>query len=145
MGSDTQLVSCCRCEIGFWVTFWDLHWDLSAFPFTVFLEKSLFPSTVRCGRKSKALPRSGHLLPCLFHFRLSARSTEQVGWGWRWIMVSLGCPAKDSRLFPEGDLETMMDLKQKSTIRASISPLAHPLSPETLSVCLLWNQAAECT
>ena len=84
-GSDTQLVSRCRCEVGFWVTFWDLHWDLSAFPFTVFLEKSLLPSAVGCGRKSKTLPRSGHLLPGLFHFSScpSARSTEQVGWGWR--------------------------------------------------------------
>lgn len=48
-------------------------------------------------------------------------------------LMSFGHLAKDSRLFPEGDMESLKVLRQRSIIRGSIFPSAHLLSPETVS------------
>lgn len=80
----------------------------------------------------------GHIPPCLlevsFSF-LSAGSTS--GWvgvvgnevgelDWRQSTMGLGCQANDSGLFPEGDMEALEVLKQRSNIHAFIYPLAYP-------------------
>lgn len=79
----------------------------------------------------------GHVSPCLlevFSF-LSARSTS--GWvgvvgnevgelDWNQSMMSLGSQANDTGLFPEGDMEALKVLKQRSNIHAFIYPFAHP-------------------
>lgn len=82
----------------------------------------------------------GHIPPCLlevyFSF-LSARSTR--GWlgvvgnevgelDWSQSMMGLGCQANDSGLFPEGDMQALKVLKQRSNIHAFIYPFAHPFT-----------------
>lgn len=57
--------------------------------------------------------------------------------------MGLGCRAKASGLFPEGDVEASKVLKQRP---ASMHPSIHFLVLfsiyEALSPCLLWNKAA---
>lgn len=43
-------------------------------------------------------------------------------------MMGLGCQANDSGLFPEGDMEALKVLKQRSNIHAFIYPFAHPFT-----------------
>lgn len=46
--------------------------------------------------------------------------------GWSQSMMGLGFQAKDSGLFPKGDMETVKALNQRSNIYAFIYPFPHP-------------------
>lgn len=52
LGNDIQLVSCCRCEIGFWVTLQDFHQDLCASIHHVSIEKTV-PVDCRLWKKEQ--------------------------------------------------------------------------------------------